>query len=465
MITIGYSTKSTKPDFKNYLISTCGIKDCEIIEKVNPGTKSLSQVYNEILNESSNNIVVLCHDDILFEKSYWAKRILEHFDKHSDYGILGVAGTTYYPSSGRWWDIQGEMVGQVYHQHQGKKWLSEYNKPFGSKILNTVIVDGLFIAINKTNIKSNFNESISGFHFYDTTFCIENFLQDVKIGTISNVPITHLSIGMTNQQWEENRIKFVNQFKNNLPIKLKSEYPIYKINEKIPLVSVVIPIYNYGVQFEKTLQSVFDSTYKNFEIIIVDDGSNDEYVKLKLDSLHGHSNITVISQENSGPSSARNNGIKNSNGDFILPLDADDTIHPEYIQNCVNILKNNKNISPVYCDTNHIGELQGVEQRPEWSIDRLIQGPFIVNCSMFHKESFDKCGGYDETLKGWEDYDLWIRMGKNGYTGKRIPKPLFNYFHHENDGTVSTEANKNQQELYNKIISKNFNENFNKVPN
>jgi glycosyltransferase involved in cell wall biosynthesis len=457
MITIGYSTKSTKPDFKNYLISTCGIKNCEVIEKVNPGTKSLSQVYNEILEESSNNILILCHDDILFEKSYWAKRILEHFEKQSDYGILGVAGTTYYPSSGRWWEIQGEMVGQVYHQHQGKKWLSEYNKPFGNKIINTVIVDGLFMAINKTNIKSNFNESVNGFHFYDTTFCIENFLQNVKIGTVSNVPITHLSIGITNQQWEENRIKFVNKFKNDLPIKLKSEYPINKINEKIPLVSVIIPIYNYGIQFEKTLQSVFESTYKNFEVIIVNDGSDNEYVKLKLDSLNNHPNITVISQDNSGPSSARNNGIKISKGEFILPLDADDTIHMDYIQSCVNILKNNKNISPVYCDTNHVGELQGVEQRPEWSMERLIQGPFIVNCSMFHKESFIKCGGYDETLKGWEDYDLWIRMGINGYVGKRIPKALFAYFHHEKDGTVSTNANMNQQELYNKIMKKNFN--------
>jgi len=461
MITIGYSTKTSKPDFKNYLISTCGVKDCEVIEKVNPGTKSLTQVYNEILSESSNDVLILCHDDILFEKSYWGKRILEHFNKNSDYGILGVAGTTYYPSNGMWWEIQGEMVGQVYHQHQGKKWLSEYNKPFGGKIIDTVIVDGLFIAVKKSNIKSNFNESVNGFHFYDTTFCIENFLQDVKIGTISNVPITHLSIGMTNEQWEKNRIEFVERFKSNLPIKLKSNYPILKINEKIPLVSVIIPIYNYGVQFEKSIQSVFDSSYKNFEVVIVDDGSSNEYVKLKLDSLSEHPNIKVIRQNNSGPSSARNNGIKNSSGQFILPLDADDMIHPDYIQSCVNILKNNKNISPVYCDTNHIGQLQGVEQRPEWSMERLMQGPFIVNCSMFSRESFEKCGGYDESLKGWEDYDLWIRMGINGYIGKRIPKPLFVYFHHENDGTVSTEANKNQQELYNKIMNKNFkNENI-----
>jgi hypothetical protein len=99
--------------------------------------------------------------------------------------------------------------------------------------------------------------------------------------------------------------------------------------------------------------------------------------------------------------------------------------------------------------------MSGIENRPEWSKERLIQGPFIVNCSMFTKESFDVCGEYDEEMKGWEDYDLWVRMMANGFVGKRIPKPLFTYYHHEKDGTVSTEANKNTKELYDYIMLKN----------
>jgi len=227
-----------------------------------------------------------------------------------------------------------------------------------------------------------------------------------------------------------------------------------------PKISVIIPTYEFsgkGVyQFEKTLNSVYDSTYKNVEIIIVNDGSTDQYVLEKLKSLSDIPNIKIINQENKGPSAARNRGIQESKGDYILYLDADDMIKPEYIESCLRILKKNPNVSPVYCDTHHIGQIQGVEQRPEWSLERLIQGPFIVNCSMFHREAFNKCEGYDETMKGWEDYDLWIRMAKNGYVGKRIPKALFSYFHHEKDGTVSTEANKNQQELYDKIMKKNF---------
>jgi len=459
MITIVYSTHKDiqyNNKFKQHLLDTVGLKDVQILEYVNHNQFSLTEIYNKGLNDSINDIIVFCHNDIIFEQKYWGKRVLEHFVKKPEYGILGVAGTTYYPDSGRWWDIQGEMVGQVYHQHNGRKWLSEYNKPFGSRIIDTVIVDGVFFAVKKSNLKSNFDESFEGFHFYDTSFCMSNFIQGVKIGTISNVPLTHLSIGMTNEQWEQNRIKFVENFKYHLPIKLESNYPTNNINNKQSLVSIIIPIYNYGLQFEKTLQSVFNSTYKNIEIVIVNDGSTDVYVKLKLDSLKNHQNIKVIHQQNGGPSSARNNGIKNSTGEFILPLDADDTIHPDYIQLCVNILKNNKNISPVYCDTHHIGQIQGIEQRPEWSLERLNKGPFIVNCSMFHREAFELCNGYDEELKGWEDYDLWLRMGINGYIGKRIPKPLFVYFHHEKDGTVSSEANVNQIELHQKILNKNY---------
>ena len=463
MITIVYSTHKDQDynnKFRQHLLQTVGLKNVQILEYLNNNEFSLTEVYNKGLKESLNDIVVFCHNDIIFEQNYWGKRILEHFTKKPEYGILGVAGTMYYPETGRWWDIQGEMVGQVYHQHQGKRWLSEYNKPFGSRIIDTIIVDGVLFSVKKSNLKRNFDETFKGFHFYDTSFCFENFIEGVKVGTISNVPITHLSIGMTNIEWERNRLLFIEKYKNVLPSKLPSNYPVNKINHKHPLVSVIIPIYNYGVQFEKTLQSVFNSTYKNIEIIIVNDGSTDEYVKLKLDSIGNHPNIKIIHQENQGPSSARNNGILQSSGDFILPLDADDMILPEYIQSCVTILKNNKTVSPVYCDTQHIGQMQGIERRPEWSMEELKQKPFIVNCSMFHKEAFNVCGGYDVELKGWEDYDLWLRMAINGYVGKRIPKPLFIYFHHENDGTVSTEANLNQRDLYRKIINKNFNDNY-----
>ena len=219
MITVGYSTREHNPTFIEYLKKSSGFKNLEVIEKINNGEKSLAQVYNEILEESNTDIVILCHDDIYFEATGWYNKILKHFEK-SDFGIIGMAGSTSMPSSGQWWENRKKMVGIVNHEHEGKKWESKYSESFHNNIFETVIVDGLFMGIHKKRIKSNFIEDFKGFHFYDIPFCFENHLQGVKVGVITNIRVTHKSIGQTNEQWEENRKLFAEKYKDSLPIKL-----------------------------------------------------------------------------------------------------------------------------------------------------------------------------------------------------------------------------------------------------
>jgi len=219
MITIAYSTRESKPEFTEYLKKSSGFKKLEVIEKVNNGEKSLTQVYNEVLSESKTDIVVFCHDDIYFDTNSWYNKLLKHFEK-SDFGILGMAGTTQMPSSGMWWEDRRKMVGIVNHENDGKKWESKYSESLGNSITETVVVDGLFIAINKRKIKKNFNEDFKGFHFYDIPFCFENHIEGVKVGVITNIRITHKSIGQTNEQWEENRKLFESKYAKNLPVKL-----------------------------------------------------------------------------------------------------------------------------------------------------------------------------------------------------------------------------------------------------
>ena len=216
MMTVGYSTRSPKPEFIEYLKKSSGYKKLEVIEKINNGEKSLSETYNEILSESKTDIVVLCHDDIYFDTNSWYNKILSHF-QDTDYGIIGVAGTTYMPKSGMWWEDRTKMVGIVNHESEGKKWESKYSGGFGNGIKETVVVDGVFMVLKKSNLKQTFDESVVGFHFYDIQFCFRNFIEGVKIGVISNVRITHKSIGMTNQQWEKNRILFSEKFESFLP--------------------------------------------------------------------------------------------------------------------------------------------------------------------------------------------------------------------------------------------------------
>jgi len=452
-LSVVFSSKKINPEFVETIRKSSGVHKIEILPYENPGKYSLTEVYNMGLEKATNNIVVFCHDDLKFDTKNWGRKLLKHFDK-SDYGVLGVAGCRYLPNSGKWWEIPSEMMGQVYHEHEGKRWLSTYNPKFGNNILPAVLVDGLFFGVNKLKIKEHFDESVKGFHFYDLNFCVQNYLKKVKIGVISNIDITHLSIGMTNEEWEKNRVTFSEKYKNDLPLMESLVQQELKFKNGKPLVSIIMPVYNYGKTLDRALMSVFSQTYKNIEIIIIDDGSTDEFTILKLKKLN-LPNTTVIFQKNGGPSNARNNGIKASKGEYILPLDSDDLIHPIYVESCIKLIERNKKYSPIYCDTVHEGQMRGMEQRPEWSKERLIQGPFIVNCSMFSREAFDEVEGYDENLKGWEDYDMWLRMMQKGYIGKRIPQALFVYFHHESDGTVSTIANQNTQELHDRILTKN----------
>ena len=97
MITIGYSTRNSNPQYVEILKKSCGLKNVEIIEVVNNGEKSLPKTYNEILEKSQHDIVVLCHDDLEFDTNNWGKKIIKHFNKNPEFGVIGLAGSKYLP--------------------------------------------------------------------------------------------------------------------------------------------------------------------------------------------------------------------------------------------------------------------------------------------------------------------------------------------------------------------------------
>jgi len=221
MISVVYCTRQTNPEHIEHLVKTSGLhKHLEVIEIINNG-ESLTTAYNRGLNQAKNDIVVFCHDDITIETKQWGNKLLKMFEKHPEYGILGVAGTKHMPASGKWWENPKKMYGRVAHTHEGKTWLSTYSEDLNQEIEEAVTVDGVFFAINKTKIKKSFNEEVVGFHFYDVTFCFENYLEGVKIGVTTIVRINHKSIGMTNDEWENNRQQFADRFKDNLPVSIK----------------------------------------------------------------------------------------------------------------------------------------------------------------------------------------------------------------------------------------------------
>ncbi len=270
MISVIYSTRTTKPEFIEQIKKTSGIHKIEVIEIVNNGEMSLTEAYNKGLKTTNNNIVVFCHDDIIFNTKNWGRKLMSTFNKNPKYGIIGIAGTTDL-IDGRWWTLKESMNGVVTHQHEGKKWTNRYSKDQGNKLKEMVVLDGLFFAIDKTKIKKTFDEDFHGFHFYDISFCFRNYLEGVKIGLTTQIRVTHLSIGQTNKQWEGHKLRFEEKYKDKLPVRLTSNKTFEeKLNFNPDSVAFGMVTYNAEHRIKQSAFTV-PKWVKNF--VIVNDGT------------------------------------------------------------------------------------------------------------------------------------------------------------------------------------------------
>lgn len=208
--------------FTEHIKDTIGVKEHKVVCYENHNEYSLSELYNKALHKyaANDNIFVFCHNDILFRTKNWGRLLLNKFN-NTDYNILGVAGSTYMPESGTWWEDRTKMVGIVDHTDGFKTWTSEYSPERKGVITPTILIDGLFMAVNPNDLEHYFDEDFKGFHFYDLGFCIPNYLDGCDIGVTTDIRILHKSVGMTNQQWEENRKLFIEKYKEELPFSIK----------------------------------------------------------------------------------------------------------------------------------------------------------------------------------------------------------------------------------------------------
>ena len=218
MVSVVISTRKIDSTYYDHVKRMFSHPNTEILFYENDGEMSLTQVYNKGLKESVNDIVVFMHDDLILETSNMTPKIVKLFDKHPEYGIIGIAGTDKL-TSGRWWDNRENMFGVVGHIHEGKRHVNHYSKGvFNDVLKDVVIVDGLFFMVRKSLLKKEFNEEFKGFHFYDISFCVENQFEGVKIGLTTKFAVTHKSVGITNKQWEKNKLLFEALFEKQLPL-------------------------------------------------------------------------------------------------------------------------------------------------------------------------------------------------------------------------------------------------------
>ncbi len=201
------------------------------------------------------------------------------------------------------------------------------------------------------------------------------------------------------------------------------------MNQTLPKISVIIPCYNHGQYVRDAINSVEECSDKHlYEIIILNDGSTDALTNEVLQQLTNEG-YQVINQPNQGLGVARNNAIKNALGKYILPLDSDNKIRPEYIYQSIKILEAQEEVAVVYSDARFFGKQKGIYKSGEFNLQKLMIGNYIDACAIYRKSVWDRVGGYDEKMPvmGMEDWDFWLNIALKGYGFHYIDQPLFYY--------------------------------------
>ena len=203
-----------------------------------------------------------------------------------------------------------------------------------------------------------------------------------------------------------------------------------------PLVSVIIPVHNGTTVLSDALTSVRQQTYQNFEVIIVDDGSNDSSHALAQEFADKDCRIKVLRQPNGGVSKARNTAIAHARGELIAFLDADDAWLPGKLAAQINLLKQEPHANLLFTDyflwdgQNDLGRrYSNPDKFPDGDVGRrlIFFDLFGTSAVMIKREVLDVVGMFDVELSLAEDWDLWLRIAEHGLCAKGVQQPLARY--------------------------------------
>jgi glycosyltransferase involved in cell wall biosynthesis len=220
-----------------------------------------------------------------------------------------------------------------------------------------------------------------------------------------------------------------------------------------PLISVIIPVFNHAHTLQKTIECVFRQTYRPFEIIVVNDGSTDDFKKavddcfamIEKECIGQGSMLSIISQENKGAPVARNNGFKNSKGEYVIFWDADTIANPDMLQKMYDALQQHPEASYAYSQFKFGWKLI---KSQAFDVEKLKQVNYIDTTSLIRRSALNchpersegslssvgvipakagiqSVGPFDPSLKRFQDWDLWLGLLEKGKTGIFVPEVLY----------------------------------------
>lgn len=197
--------------------------------------------------------------------------------------------------------------------------------------------------------------------------------------------------------------------------------------EHLPLVSVVIPVYNMEAYLAETLRSVLASDYPAFEVVIMDDGSKDDSLAVARQFASADARVSVYTQPNAGACVARNQAIARTKGRYILPVDADNTISPDFIRRAVEVIESDDEVKVVAPRADFVGDRSGEWHLPPFSLSLLARKNIMDTCALYRKTDWERVGGYCEEIVAREDWEFWIALLKDGGKVVRLPEICLHY--------------------------------------
>lgn len=192
-------------------------------------------------------------------------------------------------------------------------------------------------------------------------------------------------------------------------------------------VSVIMPCFNNGDHIDEAVRSVLEQSFDAYELIIVDDFSNDGVSVEKIKNMTHPKIRKIFNKQNLGVCVSRNEAIKVARGKYILPMDADDKIHRDYLRLAFRLM--DADIADVvYCQAELFGAKSGKWKLVDYDANLMLYHNMVFNCAMYRKADWALVGGYSEMLKsGYEDWDFWISLAEKCKRFYRINKTFFYY--------------------------------------
>lgn len=213
------------------------------------------------------------------------------------------------------------------------------------------------------------------------------------------------------------------------------------MKQGIPKITVYMPNYNYGDYIDEAIQSIQKQVFKDWELIIIDDGSTDNSSQI-LEKYIDDEKITIIKQKNQGLNITNNVAIRLSRGRYIVRVDADDYIDESFLTVLSSVLDDKPEIGLVFPDYYHVDSqgniIETIRREKITNEEELLDLPAHGACTMYRKEILQNLGSYNEEFNCQDGYDIWIRFIEK-YRPYNINVPLFYYRQHTSNLTKSSE--------------------------